>query len=310
MKTIKNLLDIKSLEKEEILCIIQKAQIIKKKIQEGNKVFHSLSGKSIATLFYENSTRTRNSFENAAKFLGVNTVSVDVSRSSVQKGESLIDTAITLKKISTDALIIRHSIAGTPLLVAKSISIPVINAGDGMHSHPTQALLDAMTIAEYKDLENVKILIIGDIKHSRVAMSQIALFKKFGAEVGIVGPETLMPLAKETLGVKIYKTLEEGLKNTDVISTLRIQFERQGNLFPSLKEYTSQYQINEKTIKYAKSDAIIIHPGPVNEGIEIAASLVRNNKYSKIDEQVQNGLCIRMAILEMLLGGENDNSKC
>ena len=304
MLNIKNLLDIESLTKDDILNILKKSQEIKQEILKGNNKFDTLQGKSVATLFYENSTRTKNSFENAVKFLGGNVTSVDVERSSVQKGESLIDTAITLKQIGTDALIIRHSIAGTPYLLSQKLDIPIVNAGDGLHAHPTQALLDAMTIAEYKKLEKIKVLIIGDIKHSRVAMSQIALFKKFGAQVGIVGPNTLMPYAKESLGVTIYQNLKEGLENTDVVSTLRIQFERQGSLFPSLKEYTSQYQINEQTIRYAKKDCIIIHPGPVNEGIELASSMVRNNQYSKIDEQVQNGLCVRMAILGILLGGK------
>ncbi len=304
MLNIKNLLDIESLTKDDILNILEKSQEIKQEILKGNKKFDTLQGKSVATLFYENSTRTKNSFENAVKFLGGNVTSVDVERSSVQKGESLIDTAITLKQIGTDALIIRHSIAGTPYLLSQTLDIPIVNAGDGLHAHPTQALLDAMTIAEYQKLEKIKVLIIGDIKHSRVAMSQIALFKKFGAQVGIVGPNTLMPYAKESLGVTIYQNLKEGLEDTDVVSTLRIQFERQGSLFPSLQEYTSQYQINEETIRYAKKDCIIIHPGPVNEGIELASSMVRNNQYSKIDEQVQNGLCVRMAILGILLGGK------
>lgn len=297
----KDLLGIKNLSVDQINEILKNAKIMKTLLQQNNKKGPHLQGKSVITLFYENSTRTRLSFELASKYLSANAANVAVASSSVQKGESLIDTARTIDMMGTDVLIIRHSSAGAPHLVAQNVDASVINAGDGMNEHPTQALLDAFTMVEKKGkLEGLKVTIVGDILHSRVARSNIYLLNKFGAEVVVAGPSTLMPYEIEKLGVKAYTDVEKALKNADVVMGLRIQLERQKTgLFPSIDEYSEIFGVNDERLKLAKEDAIIMHPGPVNRGVEISSSLYDHER-SFIDEQVQNGVAVRMAVLYLL----------
>ena len=297
----KDLLGIKNLSVDQINEILKNAKIMKTLLQQNNKKGPHLQGKSVITLFYENSTRTRLSFELASKYLSANAANVAVASSSVQKGESLIDTARTIDMMGTDVLIIRHSSAGAPHLVAQTVDASVINAGDGMNEHPTQALLDAFTMVEKKGkLEGLKVAIVGDILHSRVARSNIYLLNKFGAEVVVAGPSTLMPYEIEKLGVKAYTDVEKALKNADVVMGLRIQLERQKTgLFPSIDEYSEIFGVNDERLKLAKEDAIIMHPGPVNRGVEISSSLYDHER-SFIDEQVQNGVAVRMAVLYLL----------
>lgn len=297
----KDLLGIKNLSVEQINEILKNAKIMKTLLQQNNKKGPHLQGKSVVTLFYENSTRTRLSFELASKYLSATAANVAVASSSVQKGESLIDTARTIDMMGTDVLIIRHASAGAPHLVAQNIKASVINAGDGMNEHPTQALLDAFTILEKKGkLEGLKVAIIGDILHSRVARSNIYLLNKFGAEVVVAGPSTLMPYEVEKLGVKAYTDVEKAIKGADVVMGLRIQLERQKTgLFPSIDEYAEIFGVNEDRLKLAKEDAIIMHPGPVNRGVELASPLYEHER-SFIDEQVQNGVAVRMAVLYLL----------
>ncbi|MBQ4110762.1 MAG: aspartate carbamoyltransferase catalytic subunit [Clostridia bacterium] len=297
----KDLLGIKELSSEEITEILDHAVIMKEIIQKNNKKAPHLQGKTVITLFYENSTRTRLSFELASKYLGANAANVAVGTSSVAKGESLIDTARTIDVMGTDILCIRHSSAGAPHLVARNVEASVINAGDGMNEHPTQALLDAFTMREKKgELGNLKVAIVGDILHSRVVRSNAYLLNKMGAEVTVAGPSTLMPPEIEKLGVKAYTDVEKAIKGADVVMGLRIQLERQKKgLFPSIDEYSDIFGVNEERLKLAKEDAILMHPGPVNRGVEISSSLYHPDK-SVIDEQVTNGVAVRMAILYLL----------
>ena len=297
----KDLLGIKELSSEEITEILDHAVIMKEIIQKNNKKAPHLQGKTVITLFYENSTRTRLSFELASKYLGANAANVAVGTSSVAKGESLIDTARTIDVMGTDILCIRHSSAGAPHLVARNVEASVINAGDGMNEHPTQALLDAFTMREKKgELGNLKVAIVGDILHSSVVRSNAYLLNKMGAEVTVAGPSTLMPPEIEKLGVKAYTDVEKAIKGADVVMGLRIQLERQKKgLFPSIDEYSDIFGVNEERLKLAKEDAILMHPGPVNRGVEISSSLYHPDK-SVIDEQVTNGVAVRMAILYLL----------
>ncbi len=297
----KDLLGIKNLSVDQINEILKNAKIMKALLQQSSKKGPHLQGKSVITLFYENSTRTRLSFELASKYLSATAANVAVASSSVQKGESLIDTARTIDMMGTDVLVIRHSSAGAPHLVAQNVNASVINAGDGMNEHPTQALLDAFTMVEQKGkLEGLKVAIIGDVLHSRVARSNIYLLNKFGAEVVVAGPTTLMPYDIEKLGVKAYTNVDTALKDADVVMGLRIQLERQKTgLFPSIDEYSEIFGVNDERLKLAKEDAIIMHPGPVNRGVEISSSLYDHQR-SYIDEQVQNGVAVRMAVLYLL----------
>ncbi len=301
MRFSKDLLSIKDLNADQIHEILKTATIMKEIITKNNKKTPHLQGKTVITLFYENSTRTRLSFELASKYLSANAANVAVASSSVQKGESLIDTARTIDMMGTDVLVIRHASAGAPYLVAQNVNASVINAGDGMNEHPTQALLDAFTMIEQKGkLEGLKVAIIGDVLHSRVARSNIYLLHKFGAEVVVAGPNTLMPYEIEKLGVKAYTDVEKALKGADVVMGLRIQLERQKTgLFPSLDEYSEFFGVNDERLKLAKDDAIIMHPGPVNRGVEISSALYDHQR-SYIDEQVQNGVAVRMAVLYLL----------
>lgn len=300
----KDLLDIKSLTKDDILAILEEGEAMRAVIESGVKSLDVLHDKSVATLFYENSTRTKNSFENAARFLGANVVSVSVANSSVQKGETLIDTGMTLERIMTDAIVIRHSVAGAPKLLADNVKCHVLNAGDGLHAHPTQALLDFLTMKEiFGGFEGLEVAIIGDIKHSRVARSNIEGLKKLGAKVRIFAPNTLMPQGIENTGVHVASSIEEACEGADVLMGLRIQLERQKKgLFPSVGEYVKYYGITKERVALAKKNAVVMHPAPVNRGVEIASDVIDSDK-SYIYRQVTNGLAVRMAALKMLIIG-------
>ena len=302
----KDLLGIRELTVEEINLILDTATPMKDILKRKIKKVPTLRGRTIVTFFYEPSTRTRSSFDLAAKYLSADTIAISPSTSSVVKGESLKDTALTIEAMGANIIIIRHSAAGAPHLLAKTVRASVINAGDGTHEHPTQALLDMYTIREKKGtLKGLKVAILGDILHSRVARSNIWGLTKMGAEVRVVGPSTLMPTEIERLGVKVYTEIEEALEGVDVINVLRIQLERQQQgLFPSLREYARLFGLNKQRLALAQPDALVLHPGPMNRGVEIAPEIADGTQ-SVIVEQVTNGVAIRMALL-YLLSGEED----
>lgn len=304
----KDVLGLKDLSVQEINLILDTAEPMKDIMTRDIKKVPTLRGRSVITLFYEPSTRTRTSFELAAKYLGADTSSIAVSSSSVKKGESLRDTARTLEAMAADVIIMRHSAAGAPHLLSRWVSARVINAGDGAHEHPTQALLDMFTIREKKGgFQGLKVAILGDISHSRVAFSNIWGLTKMGAEVRVVGPATLMPPEIERLGVKAYYNWEEGLADVDVINVLRIQLERQKKgLFPSIREYTRLYGLDQQKLQVANFDALVLHPGPVNRGIEISPD-VQDGPHAVINEQVTNGVAVRMALLYLLMGRGEQN---
>ncbi|KYO64462.1 Aspartate carbamoyltransferase [Thermovenabulum gondwanense] len=298
------LLGIEHLEREEIEKILELAFFYKDCIRKNIKKLSALKGKSVVNLFYEPSTRTKNSFELAAKYLGANVINFTTQGSSVQKGETLKDTVSTLTAMGIDAVIIRHNVSGTPMYLKKYINLPVINAGDGMHEHPTQALLDMMTVMEYKGtLKDLKIAIIGDIAHSRVAKSNLIGFSKMGAKVFVAGPSTLVPEAAKKFGAIISYNVKEAVKEADVVMGLRLQLERQKkNLFPSTGEYAKYYGINSTVLNLAKPNVLLLHPGPVNREVELTSEVMDGEK-SCIGEQVTNGVAIRMAVLNLLIGG-------
>lgn len=303
----KDLLGLRGLTREEIEEILATAEEMKSILLSKVKKSSHLQGKSVVTLFYENSTRTRFSFEFAAKYLGAHTASVAVSSSSVAKGESLIDTGKTIQSMGVDVIVIRHPMSGAPHLLAKHVSASVINAGDGINEHPTQALLDMFTMKQKKGaLDGLKVAIIGDILHSRVARSNIWGLTIMGAEVRVAGPPTLMPPDIEKMGAKVFFKVEEAIRGADVVMGLRLQRERQQKgLLPSLREYTRLFGITEERIRLAKKDALIMHPGPVNRGVEISSNLV-DGAQSVINEQVTNGVAIRMALLYLLTRRNHD----
>jgi aspartate carbamoyltransferase catalytic subunit len=300
----KDVLEMESLSVEEIEAILDTAETLKEISTRSIKKVPTLRGKTVVHFFYEPSTRTKTSFEIAAKRLSADTVSISASTSSIVKGETLVDTAKNLEAMNPDAIVIRHSAAGAPHLLARLVEASVINAGDGMHAHPTQALLDMMTVREKKGrLAGLRIAIIGDIAHSRVARSNIVGFNKTGAEVILAGPPTMIPMGVETLGAHITYHVEEAIKDADVVMVLRIQKERQqAFVFPSEREYAQCYGLTEKRLAEAKEDVLIMHPGPINRGVEIAPE-VADGPHSVILEQVTNGVAIRMALLYLLLGG-------
>ncbi len=297
----KDLLGLKECSAEEICEILDTAEEMKKLLLSDKKQSDLLAGKALVTLFYENSTRTRSSFELAAKYLGASEVNIAVANSSVQKGETLIDTGETLDAMKIDYIVIRHPMAGAPALLAKHVKASVLNGGDGMHEHPTQALLDMCTVREKSGrIKGLKVAILGDIKHSRVAMSNLYGFTKLGAEVYMYAPSTMIPKEIEKLGAHIAKSREEALEGADAVMGLRIQLERMnGGLFPSLSEYSRYYGVNDGLLKYAKKDAIVLHPGPVNRGVELTPQVIDGEK-SVILEQVTNGVAVRMALLKLL----------
>lgn len=298
---MRHLLGLKDLETEKITEILDRALFMKKRLYSGHKGGSELEGRSVATLFYENSTRTRTSFEAAAKFLGAAVTSISVATSSVQKGETLLDTGKTLEALHTDIVIIRHSVAGAPELLAKNVSFSVVNAGDGMNEHPTQALLDMFTMKEhFGKIAGLKVAIIGDILHSRVARSNLWGLTRMGAEVRLFGPTTLMPPGLKAEGSQRCDSLRQALEGADVVMALRIQLERQKRgLFPSLGEYAKFFGLNEERMKWAAPHAVIMHPGPVNRGVELTTELA-DSPCSLIHTQVENGLAVRMAVLSML----------
>lgn len=303
----KDLLGLKDVSREAIDQILETAVPMKDVLSRDIKKVPALRGKAMVTIFYENSTRTRTSFEVAGKYLSADTVNLAVSTSSVQKGETLRDTIKTIEVMGFDLMVIRHSISGTPHYIARNTSMRVVNAGDGQNEHPTQALLDMFTIKEYKGtLEGLKVAIVGDIRHSRVARSNIYGLTKYGCEVRVVGPSTLIPPGLDKMGVKSYYSLEEAVAGVDVVNVLRIQKERQeSGLFPSLDEYANLYMVSPDRLKGAKEDALVLHPGPMNRGVEISSALADSSR-AVINEQVTNGVAVRMAILFLMMGGSKD----
>lgn len=302
----KDLLGLEYLDKTEIELILKTARPFKEIFTRTIKKVPTLRGKTVVLLFYEPSTRTRTSFELAAKRLSADTINITVAASSVVKGESLIDTVKTIEAMKADFVVIRHSMSGAAHLVARTVTASVINAGDGMHEHPTQGLLDIFTILEKKKrIKDLNVAIVGDILHSRVARSNIWGLKKLGANVFVIAPPTLVPRDIEKLGVKVYYDIQEIVHKLDVINVLRIQRERQNaNFLPSLEEYSEIFGINSQKLKNARRDVLIMHPGPMNRGVEIS-STVAESAFSAINEQVTNGIAIRMAVLYLLSGGDS-----
>ncbi|HEX3126570.1 MAG TPA: aspartate carbamoyltransferase catalytic subunit [Thermoanaerobaculia bacterium] len=294
----KDLLGIADLSPDEIQLILDTAESFAEVGERPIKKVPTLRGKTVINLFFEASTRTRSSFEIAEKRLSADNLNFSTSGSALEKGESLIDTAMNLQAMAPDMVVIRHAYPGTPHMLAKRLKAGVINAGDGAHEHPTQALLDAFTIRRHKGrLAGLRIAIIGDIEHSRVVRSNIHLLKKMGATVVVGGPRTMMPAEIEALGVEVAYTLDDAIRDADVIMMLRIQLERQGKMaFPSVREYFQLFGLTTERLRGAKDDVIIMHPGPMNRGVEIASELA-DGPYSVILEQVTHGVSVRMAVL-------------
>ena len=302
----KDLLGIQELSAGEIQLILDTAETMKLVLAANSKKTAHLQGKSVITLFYENSTRTRLSFEMASKFMGAASANIASSGSSINKGESLVDTARTIDYMATDILIIRHSQSGAPHLIAPLVKASVINAGDGMNEHPTQALLDLFTMRQKKgQLKGLKVAIAGDVMHSRVVRSNLWALTKMGAEVRLAAPPTLMPRGLEQTGAIICPTVQDAVRDADVVMGLRIQLERmQKALFPSISEYARFFALDQQTVALARPDAIIMHPGPCNHGVEMP-TLVYDSPNSVINEQVTNGVAVRMAILYLLASRRN-----
>ncbi len=300
----KHILDIASLSRDEISMILETASGLKEISERPIKKVPTLRGKTVVLFFMEPSTRTRISFDIAAKRLSADSISIAASSSSIIKGETLIDTARNIEAMRPDIIVIRHSSAGAPHLLAQNLSVSIVNAGDGMHAHPTQALLDMMTVKEIKkDFTNLKVAIIGDIAHSRVARSNIIGFSRMGANVTIAGPPTMIPAGIEALGTTIAKNVDEAIEDADVIMMLRIQKERQKSfLMPSEREYAVRFGLNRSRLQRIRSDALILHPGPINRGIEIAPEAA-DGPHSIILDQVTNGVALRMAVFYLLAGG-------
>lgn len=296
----KDILGTRQMQAVDINQILYTAGNMKKILESGNKKTAFLQGKTVINLFYENSTRTRLSFELAAKYLGANTANISSGGSSVKKGESLLDTSVTIDRMATDFLVMRHPESGAPHSIADRVTASVINAGDGMNEHPTQALLDLFTMQDkFGRIEGLKVAILGDIYHSRVARSNVWALLKLGAKVCLAGPKTLIPRDIAESGVEVC-SMKEACEEADVLMVLRIQLERQkSGLFPSVAEYSKLYALTEELLKTANPEAIVMHPGPVNRGVELPRS-VHHSAAAVIDEQVTNGVAIRMAILYLL----------
>lgn len=302
----KDLITIEDLTRDELDTILRVTASFKQILARGGRV-PALAGKTVVNLFLEPSTRTRIAFEMAAKRLSADIVLVNAPASSVVKGETLRDTAQNIQALNADLIVLRHSAAGAPLYLSKLVEIPIINAGDGAHEHPTQALLDCFTMQEHLgDLKGRKVTILGDIVFSRVARSNIWALGKLGADVTLVGPSTLVPECLTTLGPKVSHNLKEALVDADAVMLLRIQHERQSSThFPSLSEYTSMFGLNKTRASWLKPSAIIMHPGPINRGVEIDSDLA-DSPQSVILEQVTNGIAVRMAVLYLCSGGSPD----
>jgi len=300
----KDLLSMRGLTVDEIRLILDTAESMKEVARRDIKKVPALRGKTLINLFYEPSTRTRTSFEIAGKWLSADVINISISSSSVAKGESLKDTGLTLQAMHPDVVVIRHPSAGAAEFLARRLAASIINAGDGAHEHPSQALLDLFTIREKVGrLEGLKVAIIGDIAHSRVARSNIHGMQKMGMEVRVAGPRTMLPRFIERLGVEVFTSLDRAIAEVDVIMMLRLQTERQqAGLFPSLREYSRLFGLTVERLKAAKSNVLIMHPGPINRGVEIAPD-VADGPYSLILNQVENGLAVRMALLYLLAGG-------
>jgi aspartate carbamoyltransferase catalytic subunit len=299
----KDLLSIADLSPEEIHLILDTTEAMREIGQRPIKKVPTLRGKTVVNLFFEPSTRTRTSFEIAEKRLSADTLNIALATSSVQKGETLADTALNIEAMAPDMIVLRHASSGAGHLLSRICRSRIINAGDGMHEHPTQALLDAFTIREHKErIEGLKVAIVGDLLHSRVLRSNVLLLTTLGAEVWVSGPPTLVPAGIERFGVHVAASVEEAVDGADVIMMLRIQQERMlGAFFPSLREYFSVFGMTAERVKRAKPDVIIMHPGPMNRGVEIASD-VADGPFSVILEQVANGVAVRMAVLYLLAG--------
>ncbi len=300
----KDLLDIKSLEVEEIESILEASAGYKDVLKRDIKKVPTLRGRTVVILFFEPSTRTRTSFELAAKRLSCDVVNFSVPTSAVVKGETIVDTALTVEALGAETVIVRHKSSGVPHLLGRSIKASVINAGDGINEHPTQALLDAFTMKDKKgSFKGLEVAIVGDVIHSRVAKSNIYCLNKLGAKVRVIGPPTLVNEAIGSMGAKVYYSMDEGLQGVDVVMMLRIQMERQGGAyFPSTEEYFRNWGLTEQRLAIADKDAIVMHPGPMNRGIEISSG-VADGPRSVILEQVTNGLAVRMAVMHLLASG-------
>ena len=300
----KDLLGIADLTPEEIALVLDTAEAMKEIGSRTVKKVPALRGKTVINLFFEPSTRTRTSFEIAEKRLSADTLNVAIGTSSVVKGETLADTALNLEAMNPDMIVLRHSSSGACHLLSRICRSAIINAGDGMHEHPTQALLDAFTIREKKKtLSGLKVAIVGDLVHSRVLRSNIHLLTKMGADVWVCGPPTLIPADVSRFGVRATSVIDDAVRDADVIMLLRIQLERmEGAYFPSLREYFNVFGMTEERLRAAKPDVMIMHPGPMNRGVEIASE-VADGPYSVILDQVSNGVAVRMAVLYLLAGG-------
>jgi aspartate carbamoyltransferase catalytic subunit len=301
----KHLLDIQSLTPEEIVTVLDTARAFKSVGERAIKKVPALRGKTVVNLFVEPSTRTRISFELAAQRLTADVINFSAEASSLKKGETLKDTAKNLEALNADIIIIRHSATGAPHFLARFLNSSVVNAGDGAHEHPTQALLDTFTIREKKGkIEGLNVTILGDILYSRVARSNIWALRKLGANVTLCGPSTLVPKTFEQMGCKVSHNVEDAIAEADIINLLRIQHERQRKtMFPSIGEYTTLFSLNKARLALTRPDALIMHPGPINRGVEIDSDIADSNR-SVILEQVTNGLAVRMAVLFLISGGK------
>jgi aspartate carbamoyltransferase catalytic subunit len=301
----KDLLSMRDIEATEIAHVLDTAESMKEIASREIKKVPTLRGKTVVNLFYEASTRTRTSFEIAGKWLSADVVNFSASGSSTEKGESLLDTALNIEAMSPDVVVVRHRASGAPALLARHLKCGVVNAGDGAHEHPTQALLDLLTIREKKGhLEGLNATIVGDVTHSRVARSNIHGMRKMGITVTVAGPPTLIPPACQELGVKVSHRLEEAIAHADVIMMLRLQHERMaGGLIPSLREYSRVWGLSLDKLRHCRPDVLIMHPGPVNRGVELAPE-VADSPYSVILDQVANGVAVRMAVLYLLAGSK------
>jgi aspartate carbamoyltransferase catalytic subunit len=299
---MKHLLSIDDLDVESLTALLDLSEQFVAVNQRDIPKVPALRGKVVASLFYEDSTRTRLSFETAAKRLSCDVMTFSVSQSSVKKGESLLDTVQTIEAMGIDAVVVRHPAAGAPHRIASWIDASVINAGDGRHAHPTQALLDALTLRRHRELNGLRVAIVGDVRHSRVARSNVKALHMLGADVTLVAPPTLLPESLDGWPVKVSHDFDDVISEVDVVMLLRMQFERQREaLFPTVREYTARYGLTEARAERLKPDALIMHPGPMNRGVEVAAA-VADGPASLVTEQVANGVAVRMAVLYSLLG--------
>ncbi|MEE9272830.1 MAG: aspartate carbamoyltransferase catalytic subunit [Robiginitomaculum sp.] len=310
----RHLLSIADLNRPEIELLLDLGETYLDISLQKDKGNHILAGKTLINLFFENSTRTEKSFELAARRLGADVINMPIAQSSVAKGETLLDTAATLNAMSPDLLVVRHGASGAPSLLSQKVTCPVINAGDGMHEHPTQALLDALTLRQALNqfdgqFDGMCIAICGDILHSRVARSNVQLLNILGAQVRLIGPPTLLPTDCDRWGVDVYHDMKTGLAGCDVIMMLRLQLERMGGAFvPSKREYFHFYGLDRAKLGYARPKALVMHPGPMNRGVEISSDIADDTKISLITKQVETGVAMRMAILQILSIGAPNNA--